>query len=233
MIKLFCIPYAGGSSASYSKWKISLNKEINLIPIELAGRGKRISEGHYIDFNEMVDDIFRSILNSIQDHTPFALFGHSMGGYIVYEMFERLKLFNLKHIFLSGTRAPHLRIMNHKFESDQELINTLRIMGGTPEEILNDQNFLEILLPIVRSDFTNISKHSFSKKSISVPATILHGLHEEYNVEDVYAWNEYFNLAPKMRFFEGGHFFIHQFESSVIDLINKTLTCSELTSIQK
>lgn len=143
MIKLFCIPYAGGSSASYVKWKNSLNEDIQLIPLELAGRGKRISEGHYIDFNQMVDDIFESIISSIHDHTPFAVFGHSMGGYIAYELFEKLKSFNLKHIFLSGTRAPHLRIMNYKFKSDQELINTLRIMGGTPEEILNDQDFLK------------------------------------------------------------------------------------------
>lgn len=60
-IKLFCLPYGGGSAYSYLKWKSNLADLIELCPVELAGRGKRFHEPYYSNIDEAVDDVYKQI----------------------------------------------------------------------------------------------------------------------------------------------------------------------------
>lgn len=224
-MKLFCIPYAGGSSSYYYVWKKTLDKEIELIPLELAGRGKRIYEDLYRSFDEMVEDVYGLILSHINDGSPFAVFGHSMGGRIVYELAEKLEDFNVKHLFISGCRAPHLKSEEIKYETDEELIRTLKKLGGTPMEFLLDEDFKQIFFPIIRGDLKNLNSSHFKRgrEVIGTPVTIMHGIKEEYDIEDVLIWNEYFYLKPSIELFDGGHFFIGEFKKEIINIINKAL----------
>lgn len=199
------------------------DKNIKYVPLELSGRGIRMAEALYNNFDEMVMDIYAFMLPHISDGSPFAIFGHSMGGYIAYELSERFRSFNLEHIFISGTRPPEFSMSKLDYETDEELIEKINNMGGTPSELFENRDFLNIFLPIIRSDFRNIKNHLFIKKTISTPSTILHGLHEEYNVEDVYAWNKYFYNKPKTLLFDGGHFFIQKFKKDIVKIINDTL----------
>ncbi|SMF76915.1 Surfactin synthase thioesterase subunit [Paenibacillus uliginis N3/975] len=222
-MKLFCIPYAGGSSSFYFFWKKTLNEDIELIPLELAGKGRRISEDMYKSFHEMVDDVYSLMLPHIKDGSPFAVFGHSMGGSIVYEIAERLEVFNVKHLFISGCRAPHLKREERKFETDEEMIRTLVQLGGTPIEFLRNKDFVQTFFPIIRGDLKNLYAHSFEKKKITTPTTIMHGTKEDCIIDDVLMWNEYFYSKPNIEFFDGGHFFIEKFEKEVTYIINKAL----------
>ena len=45
----------------YKKWEHHLDGNIELRPIELAGRGSRIQDPLYKDFNDMVEDVFHQI----------------------------------------------------------------------------------------------------------------------------------------------------------------------------
>lgn len=57
-MRLLCLPYAGGSAASiYLPWKRKLKEEVEVIPLELAGRGKRIKEPLLQSVDEMVTDL--------------------------------------------------------------------------------------------------------------------------------------------------------------------------------
>lgn len=42
-VRIFCIPYAGGSASIYNKWKKYVGSDFELILIELAGRGSRFN----------------------------------------------------------------------------------------------------------------------------------------------------------------------------------------------
>lgn len=79
-IKLFTIPYAGGSSVVFQEWKKYFDNEIELIPIELAGRGKRFNNPLYNTLEEAVDDVLKQIQSCLVPGDDYALFGHSMGG---------------------------------------------------------------------------------------------------------------------------------------------------------
>lgn len=107
-IKLFCLPYAGGSSVIFNSWKQYIDPSIELVPIELAGRGKRINEPLYNGVNDAVEDVFGLIKNKITD-TPYALFGHSMGGMISYELAQKIKrtICLLRYIYFSQAEVHH------------------------------------------------------------------------------------------------------------------------------
>ncbi|WP_197144539.1 thioesterase II family protein [Lysinibacillus sphaericus] len=82
-IKLFCLPYAGGSSVTYIKWGKLLNRYIEVIEVELPGRGRRINDPLIDNLEDMVEDVFRFIKDQLTG--DYAIFGHSMGGLITDE----------------------------------------------------------------------------------------------------------------------------------------------------
>ena len=88
-IRLFCFPYAGGSSEIFLRWKKYLDQNIELNPIELSGRGHRCNELFYDDFESVIEDVYKIIKYSLSD-VPYAFLGHSMGSLIAYELCYKL-----------------------------------------------------------------------------------------------------------------------------------------------
>jgi surfactin synthase thioesterase subunit len=120
-IRLFCLPYAGGSSMVYSKWKDDLDRCIHLRPLELAGRGKRISEPYYQSAEEAAEDVLQMIRFELAD-LPYAFYGHSMGALFAYLTTQKIRKMRYPgpvHIFFSGRVAPHI------FRDDKPLYYTL------------------------------------------------------------------------------------------------------------
>ncbi len=168
-IKLFCIPYAGGSAMVYHKWKNKLNSVIELHPIELAGRGSRYNEPLYKSLDEAVNDIYRYIISHI-DSSPYALFGHSMGSYLTFELFHKLTSMRHKepiHIFFSGKESPQ----SNKSKRQIHLLDDLNFkskileLGGTPEELINNEELSHFFLPIIRADYKITEKYKYLPKS--------------------------------------------------------------------
>lgn len=88
-IKIFCIPRVGNSASMFAKWNASVHPSIELAPIELAGRGARFNEAFYEDFEDCVGAVFDQIVPTPLQST-YALFGHSMGANIAFEIARRL-----------------------------------------------------------------------------------------------------------------------------------------------
>ena len=141
-IKLFCIPYAGGSAVLYSKWKNHLPESIELRPIELAGRGSRIQEPFYLNVREAVDDIYSMIYEEIQS-SQYILFGHSMGAMLSYELAQKIKNEGANqplHLFFSGKTVPHLPVSEEKkyhLLSEEDFKDKIINLGGTPPDFFD------------------------------------------------------------------------------------------------
>lgn len=56
-IILYCIAYAGGTANSYYQWRKWLDPRIELKPLELPGRGKRMAEERIVPFNDALEDL--------------------------------------------------------------------------------------------------------------------------------------------------------------------------------
>lgn len=229
-IKLICIPYAGGSAQVYQKWRGYLNELIEINPIELAGRGKRFSEPVYKDIDEAINDIFK-IVRTLICNSEYAIFGHSMGSELAYELLHRIKergFHNPVHAFFSGRHPPYVQKEKpdlHDAPIDV-FLSEIQKNGGTPKELVDNDEFLNVFIPILRADYKILETRglvsSYSKFDFDI--SVFSGkLDDEIEYADLEAWRNCTNGKCGIYQFSGGHFFINQNISEVIDIINDTL----------
>ena len=226
---LFCLPYAGGSEAMYYGWKKYLSSSIRLEPVELKGRGKRYNEGHYESMDEMVEDVFLNIRDRIL-YDEYAFFGHSMGALLAFELYYRICAENLRkaaHIFFSGLPAPSVRKIKKKIHTlpDEEFLREVIDMGGTPEELLANKEWLQLVLPLLRSDFTINENYVYVEREnkIECGVTVLKGSNEEMTLEELLAWKSHCVRGFKQYTLTGDHFFINDNAENITRIINSLL----------
>lgn len=83
-ITLFCLPFAGGGASAYNQWAKKMQGKVTVCPVQLPGREEQIMEKPYIDMSVMLDDLEEAVRKVV--YGPYALWGHSMGGKISYEL---------------------------------------------------------------------------------------------------------------------------------------------------
>lgn len=228
-MNLICFPYAGGSSHYYSKWKNYLAQFVDIVGVELAGRGRRMNEPLYADFEELITDAYHFILPYIAQGN-YAFFGHSMGATICIEIAQRIYISNGKgprHIFFSGKGVPGLPGKNEKLYhkmSVPEFKRSVVELGGISEDLLENPIFDESFFPVLKNDFRITEIHP-NKEFRPIPAsfTILYGRDEQLSYEQISGWKKLTTGDCFIRSFSGGHFFIDHYDREITDLIKKRL----------
>lgn len=229
-IKLFCFPYAGGSAAIYNSWHKHIGAAIELIPVELTGRGRRIADPLYRDMDEMIDELFDFVHAQLNTDAPYALFGHSMGAIAAYEIGRRTVHRGLNaplHIFFSGRAAPDTdprEKQYHLMPEDQfraELIN----LGGTPPEFFENEELMDLYLPMLKNDFKLAETAVWKSDGFQFASdiTVFTGKQDELLAGKIEGWKRQTEGKCTIHYFEGGHFFLHQEYKEMIKLIRHEL----------
>lgn len=229
-IKLFCFPHAGGLSSIYYNWKEHLNNDIEIIPIELAGRGKRLNVPVYESMQEAVLDIY-NLMKPHLDGSPFAMFGHSLGTLLVYEMIQKIQEMNGMnpiHAFFSGRLPVHIidQQKRHTLPAS-ELKKYIVDLGGIPPELKDCDEILDMFLPIIRSDFKLVETYEFKGNTnpFTFNISILYGYDDKLvDNQRLMEWTSYTSKQCQFYGYQGGHFFINDFTEDVVKVINKTLS---------
>ena len=230
-IKLFCFPYAGGSGAIYSSWKHALySTNVEPIPVELAGRGTRIREPLYRSLEEAVEDLYQIIGKDITDG-PYALFGHSLGGLLVYELARKIESLGVRrpvHLFFSGRGAPCVpRVKKNYHLMEEEVFRKSVIdLGGTAPEIFDHPELLEVFLPVLRNDFklAETEPEDNGQTAFECDITVFLGKEDKWiNEERAIGWTRNTKGVCSIHYFNGGHFFLHDEMAGIYNLIGSTL----------
>jgi len=224
-IRLFCFSYAGGGASTFYSWLDYLSPYIELISIQLPGRESRFDEDFITDMDSLSDIIATNILPLLDK--PYAIFGHSLGAIISFELIRKLKDWNktlpLVLIF-SGRGAPSSKNKRELIYnlSDGEFINKLEAYNGLPESILNDKELLEYFLPIIRADFKLSQTYKYKDvEALNIPIVALTGLYDNtVELSDVLLWQNHTKLKFLYYVLEGDHFFIKEQKIKVINIIN-------------
>jgi medium-chain acyl-[acyl-carrier-protein] hydrolase len=212
--QLICFPYAGGSAALYTAWPDGLPEWVDVTAVALPGRGTRFDEPPSSDFAGLVSELAGAI--AAAGAPRLALFGHSLGALLAYEVARKLQA---RHagpdlLFVSGRQAPGLpsRRIPIVHLPDGEFVAELRAIGGTPAEILASDELIGMLMPMLRADFAMAEQYvPLRGPRLSCPLVALGGITDPWvHAEDLRAWSAATTGPFSMRMFPGDHFYLHQ-----------------------
>lgn len=225
-VTLLCLPFAGGGASVYNQWVIKMKNAVTVCPIQLPGREERITETPYIDMTVLLDDLEDTFKNTVKG--PYALWGHSMGGKIAYELEKRLEEngYTAQCLFISGSRIPSIPEPKPIYHLPDEIFKKeLGRFQGTPKEILENQELLDFFLPMLRADFTMDETYYDQKITVLHSPIIAFGGEKdgEADAEVICEWRKYTDSYFEYQIFEGGHFYIWEHEDEVIQNILECL----------
>lgn len=233
-IRLFCFPYAGSAAHIFRGWQQELPGEIEITPVHLPGRGKRVREKLFTDLLELAEVLTAEL--STHAEKPYALFGHSLGATIAFEVVRGLRRRGLPlpiHLFVSGCRAPQLPRTSYRSYDlpSAELIGRLRVLNGTPSQILESPALMEFFLPIIRADLQMIQTYKYSaEEPLSCPISAFGGWQDlEEPPEMISAWREQTTALFQRQMFAGDHFFLHSEPDRLLQAISQQLI--DVTSV--
>ncbi len=227
-LRLFCLPYAGGAASTFRGWDGVLDPAIDVCPVQLPGRETRWSESPFTDMATLVDALVEA-LSPFMD-LPFAIFGHSLGGTVAFELaraLDRLRRAGPVHLFASGARAPHRppqRRPLHNLPS-AEFVAGLEQLDTIPQDVLSNRELVELILPTLRADFQVFETYEFSPGSqLRCPLSVFGG-HEDHLVtsEELAPWADLAASGMCIRMFSGGHFFVRDARAEVLSAVGRDL----------
>lgn len=226
-LRLICLPYAGGNSNSYMKWAEQLPDGIELVAVELPGRSARMLETPYDEMHGLVDDLYEAFQPFL--NIPYVLFGHSLGGRIAYEMMLRSQQRQqplAQHLIVSASRAPHVIKRRHDIYhlSDDEFIEEMRDFNGTPERVLQDREFMELLLPMLKADFKIADQYISPPLPVASPVTVIGSTGDDHIIDEhLWAWDELSPNKVEVAYVEGAHFYLDTHPQQVLAVVNEVL----------
>jgi surfactin synthase thioesterase subunit len=215
--RLFCLPYAGGGVAPYRLWFKSLPDDIEVFAAQLPGRESRLSETPVSSITAMADLLLPSI--TAMTDLPFAIFGHSMGSLIAYELTTRLEAHGARapeQLFVSARRAPDepdTWTSIHGLPEPAFLTELQTRYGAIPEPVLAEPELLALLLPVVRADIRAVETYwpsSAPPAAVQCPVRVYGGDADTHPVPaQLSGWQRVAAQPVRVRVFSGDHFYLN------------------------
>lgn len=227
-LRLYCAPYAGGGAGVYRSWPDDLDERIELRTVLLPGRERRFMEPALTSVEALADGLVPDLRETLDP--PYALFGHSLGAALVFETALRLSAAGRPpvHVVVSGAHAPQLARRGPEYHrlADAEFVSGIKGLGGTPPELTENAELLELLLPTLRADFTAAETyHQDGGRRLPCPITAIGGSDDPLvDRAGLEGWAALTSAACHVHELPGDHFFLATAQSAVIQIVNQELT---------
>lgn len=223
-LRLICLPYAGGGASVFRTWASALPPSVELCAAQPPGRETRFSEPAFTRAGDYVASLLAA-LRPLTDR-PYALFGHSMGALMAFEVSRALRAQGLPlpaRLFVSAKKAPHL---THTEEPayhlpDAEFADYLRKLEGTSEEVLANPELRELFFPVLRKDFELRDSYAYQAgPPLDVPLRALGGVADAHvGKADLEAWREHTRSFLGLHLFPGGHLYLGKQRDALLGLM--------------
>lgn len=229
-IHIFGFPYAGGSVSSFRPLQQVIDDRVSCHVASLPGRGSRFSEPATSNIRTIVG----AMVDGIGKINPgkYALFGHSMGGILGFEVARELRRRAIRMpevMVASGVAAPHLfgrDASEHRYNLPrEEFIEYLNSLDGTPTHLLENPALMEMVLPTLRRDFELCDTYVYqSEAPLDVPIVTFHGSDDDgVGSERAQEWSSHTRGDSQFVEFSGGHFFINDHWPAIGKMLNSML----------
>ncbi len=223
-VRIICFPFAGGGASVFQRWFSHVPDTVQVCPVELPGRETRFGETLLRDFAAVIQELAPAAAPYLD--CPYVIFGHSLGGFLAFELARELRRRSQRlpfHFFASACRAPHLpsRMEPVHDADDAVFLNRLGQIGGLPHLMKQSPEMMELLLPIVRADFQMAEQYRFvNEPAFDFPITALGGSQDRFVCAgDLVAWHTHTTGPFRLRLLAGGHLFLSASPERVIETV--------------
>ncbi|HRX61307.1 MAG TPA: alpha/beta fold hydrolase [Candidatus Competibacter sp.] len=222
--RLVCFPFAGDALpvSAFRRWQRHLRHETALWVARYPGRAERMNDPH----PEAVSDLVSELADAFghESTVPTIFLGHSMGALVAFELARRLRdtVHAPASVIVSAFFAPQslVRERDEYGQDDDEILRRLEALGGTPAEILRNEELRELLLPTIRADFNACDRYIYRPAApLNCPLTAMGGYRDPLvNQRDIASWQDQTENAFRMKMFPGGHFYLFSEEAESLVL---------------
>ena len=227
-VRLLCLPHAGGGVAAFRTWSRALPEWIEVRAVQLPGRDARIREPLARDLGTLVEELAGALAPATEE--PFALYGHSMGALLAFELTRRLERAAGPapvHLFVAGYGAPHRHPSRSRLHllSHDEVVDDLRRAGVTPEPVMRDRGLMELLVPVIQADIAMCVGHGRTEAdTVATPISAFAGAADTVVAPAGLArWGELTTGTFRLRVLDGDHFFPAGARDALLDAVQADL----------
>lgn len=236
--RLFCLPFAGGGPSTYRLWPKSLPSDVEVVVVVLPGRDPRTRAASGASPPGSMAPIVSAALVAIEelqatDPLPFAIFGHSMGALVAYELTVELERAASgstaaggrarapAHLFVSGRRSPdevHEGELIHDLPDDAFLDSMQRLYGGVPEAVRQEPELLALFLPGLRADVQVFETYEPLTDRLVQCAVRVYGGADDRRPKPAAlpGWQRLVGRDISVRTFPGDHFYLHDERAELV-----------------
>jgi surfactin synthase thioesterase subunit len=209
-LTLVCLPHAGGGANAFASWPALLPAEVELVAVQLPGRETRLREAPLTGFDQVVEAVAGAIAAEVR--LPYALYGHSMGALLAFEVARRTESRRPVHLFVAGCRAPQLAPAGRRRHAlpQAELVQWLRELEGTAGEVAAHAELMRLIMPALRADLTLTDAYRYQAgRPLPVDLTAFGGESDpEAPPATLPPWSRETANRFSLHLFPGGHFFV-------------------------
>ncbi len=225
-VRLVALPHAGGSASFWLPLARALSPSLDVLSVQYPGRQDRRQEPCIDDIRRLADEVEAALAPWCD--RPIALFGHSMGATLGFELALRMEAKGTKvaRLFASGRRAPSVHRVETVHQRDEEgVLAELKKLSGTDTRILGDEEILRMAMPAIRADYKAAETYRYEPgPKLHCPITALSGdADPKAPLDEVRPWADHTEGEFELSVYPGGHFFLADNAREVNELILKRL----------
>jgi surfactin synthase thioesterase subunit len=225
-VRLVCFAYAGGAATIFRRWSAALPADVEVCAVQLPGRQDRLSEAPLTSVDAIVAQLSFHLAGL--SASKVALYGHSFGGVLAYELARQLESsgVSVTGLVVGACPAPHrpsIRPNIHHLD-DAAFLKALQLLFGMPLELLHNEEVMSLALPSLRADITALETHRHvAEPQLRAKISVLAGLRDLLGDHAITGWSELTSGGAVESRVDGGHFFVDSQQAWTLQQVQAAL----------